>query len=260
VSTPADAAPGDDRVALVTGASSGIGAATAVALGRLGWSVAIGARRIDRLQEVGERVAEAGGRPFVHALDVSEPRSIEDFFDASEKALGPAGVVVSNAGVGIPRLLHEADVEDLETELRVNLLAPMLVARRAIPAMRELGRGDLVFISSLNAVAPRTYQAGYTAAKAGVEGLAKVLQMELEGTGIRSTIVRPGPTGSEFGKNFGGELAKRILESWRHWGIMRELVWLPPESVAEAVVRAVTAPAGTHLDVVQVMPEGRGKP
>ena len=244
-----------ERVALVTGASSGIGAATAVALGRLGWPVAIGARRIERLEQVACLVEEAGGRAFVHPLDVSAPASIEGFFDAAEKELGVLDVVVSNAGVGHPALLHEASVEDLQNEIATNLLGPILVARRAIPAMLKRGRGDLVFISSLNTVLPRTYQSGYTASKMGVEGLARSLQMELEGTGVRATIVRPGPTGTEFGGSWGGRMARKLLASWRYWGVMRELHWMPAESVANAVVVVVTTPRGTHLDLVEVVPE-----
>ncbi len=245
----------ESRTAVVTGASSGIGEATARALGALGWPVAIGARRVDRLKEIAGAIETAGGSAFHHPLDVSVPQSIDDFFDAVEKELGSPDVVVNNAGVGIPRLLHEARVEELQTEIAVNLLGPMWVSRRAIPALVEKGRGDLVFISSHNAVVPRTFQAGYTASKAGVEALARVLQMELEGTGVRSTIVRPGPTGSEFGASYGPELTQRILASWKHWGIVRQLHWMPAESVARAVVSVVTAPPGMHLDLVQVMPE-----
>ncbi len=245
----------EPRVAIVTGASSGIGAATALALGRLGWQVALGARRLERLHEVARQVEEAGGRAFDHALDVTQPESIDRFFAAAEDMLGVPDAVVSNAGVGFPHLLHEAPVEALETELATNLLGPMLVARRAIPGMRARGGGDLVFVSSLNAVVPRTFQAAYTASKMGVEGLARVLQLELEGTGVRSTIVRPGPTGTEFGRGWSPDAARRVLASWRRGGLQRDLTWLPAESVAAAVVAVVTAPPGTHFDLLQVVPE-----
>ena len=244
-----------ERVALVTGASSGIGAATAVALGRLGWPVAIGARRVERLEQVARLVEEAGSRAFVHPLDVTAPASIDDFFVAAEKELGTIDVVVNNAGIGHPALLHEASVEDLRSELETNLLGPMLVARRAIPALLTLGRGDLVFISSLNTVLPRTYQSGYTASKMGLEGVVRTLQMELEGTGVRATTVRPGPTGTAFGDSWLGLLANKLLASWRYWGVMRQIAWMPAESVANAVVAVVTAPRGTHLDLVEVVPE-----
>ncbi|MCZ6783480.1 MAG: SDR family oxidoreductase [Proteobacteria bacterium] len=243
------------RVALVTGASSGFGAAIARALGALGWSVALGARRLDKLQEVALDVEKAGGVPFVGALDVRELESIDGFFAAAEEALGPLDTVVSNAGVGAPNRLHETSPEDLREELDTNLMGALLVARRAIPSMLARRRGDLVFVSSLNAVQPRPFQAGYTASKAGVEGLARSLQMELEGTGVRATIVRPGASRTEMGRDWSAEVVGPMLASWKHWGVLRHHRYLVPESIAAAVVSAVTAPPGTHLDLIQVNPE-----
>lgn len=250
------AAADGPRTAIVTGASSGIGAAIARGLGALGWTVAIGARRTDLLAAVGRAVEADGGRAFAHALDVTRADAIEAFFAAVEEALGPADVVVSNAGIGVPGMLHELAVADLEREIATNLLGPMLVARRALPSMLARGRGDLVFISSMNVVAPRPFQGGYTASKAGVEGIAHTLRMELEGTGVRATIVRPGPTRSEFGVTWGTDILVRILDSWKRWGLLRHPEILDAEAVARAVVSAVTAPPGANVDVIQVNPEG----
>ena len=246
----------DSTTVLVTGASSGIGAAVAQAFGALGWAVAMGARRGDRLQEVAQTVSAAGGRPFAHYLDVTKTDSIDAFFAATEAALGPVDVVVSNAGVGIPGVLHELSVADIETELATNLLGPMLVARRALPSMLARRSGTLIFISSMNAVQPRPLQIGYTAAKAGVEGVAHTLRLDLEGTGVRSLIVRPGPTRSEFGFGWAPEMLVRVIESWQRWGLMRHNDMLDPEHIAAAVVSAATAPAAAHLDVIQLNPTG----
>ena len=246
--------------AIVTGASSGIGAATAVELGRAGCAVALGARRLDRLEEVAKRVEEAGGRACFHPLDVSRADSIEAFYRAAEADLGAIDAVVSNAGMNRPSLLENAAVEDLQYEIAVNLTGPMLLARLAVPAMRARGRGDLVFVSSQNAVQPRTYQAAYTAAKAGLEGLAGVLAMELEGTGVRSIIARVGPTGSEFGKDFDPALTRELLESWKYWGIQRHLHWLSAESVARAIVRTMQIPVDeSYPTLIEIMPGGRNK-
>ena len=200
----------DPRTALVTGASSGLGAAIATALGALGWSVAIGARRLDRLAEVGRDVEKAGGKPFVHTLDVTEIASIRAFLRAAEQALGPVDVVVSNAGIALPGRFHELDDADLRAEIDTNLLGPMLLVRRDLLPMLERARGDLVFISSLNAVVPRPLQVGYTATKAGLEGMVRALQMELEGTGVRATIVRPGPVNTEMGRDWD----PGVLKTW----------------------------------------------
>ena len=245
------------RIALVTGASSGIGAAIAVALADCGYKVAIGARRSGPLEEVARQIEARGMEAFAQVLDVADGDSILAFYEAAEKALGPVDLVVSNAGTCRPGLLHETEDGDLELEVATNLLGPMLLARHAVRRMlADERRGDIVFISSENAVVPRTFQSGYTATKMGVEGLARVLRMELEGTGIRSTIVRPGPTNSEFGRDWDVGLLHRLLASWKYWGVQRHLKWMPAESVAAAVVAVVSAPAGTHMDLVQVMPEG----
>ena len=102
------------RTALVTGASSGIGAALARTFAGLGWSVAVGARRSDRLQETAAAIEAAGGKPFAARLDVTEPESIDSFFRDAEKALGAIDVVVSNAGIGTPGLAHELSVGGFE--------------------------------------------------------------------------------------------------------------------------------------------------
>ncbi len=244
------------RTALVTGASSGIGAAVARAFGDLGWSVAIGARRMDRLMDVAHAVASAGGRPFAQHLDVTKADSVDAFFAAAEAEVGAVDVLVNNAGMSIPGLLHELSVADLEAELATNLLGPLLVTRRELPSMLARKQGALVFVSSMNVVEPRPLQVGYTAGKMGVEGLARTLRKDLEGTGVRAVIVRPGPTRSEFGLAWKSSILMRVIESWQHWGFLRHNEMLDPAHVAAAVVQAATAPAGASMDVIQVTPEG----
>ena len=245
------------RVALVTGASSGIGEATARALGMLGYPVALAARRTDKLAAVAKAIEAAGGRAFAVSLDLSDLASIDACFDAVERALGPVDVLVNNAGICVPGLLHEVEPEALRSEIAVNLVGPALLTRRAIQSLLARGApGDLVFISSENAVKPRPYQPGYTASQWGVEGLARTLRVELDGTGIRSTIVRPGPTfPTDFANGWDPALVRRLLETWQKLGIQRHLRWMPADAVAQAVVAVVTAPRGTHFDVVALSPE-----
>jgi NAD(P)-dependent dehydrogenase (short-subunit alcohol dehydrogenase family) len=245
------------RVALVTGASSGIGAATATALAARGHAVAVAARRTDKLDAVAKSIEAAGGRASVHALDLAEPASIDACFAAVERALGPVDVLVNNAGVCVPGLLHEVEPEAIATEITVNLIGPALLSRRAIQSLLARGaRGDLVFVSSENAVKPRPFQPGYTASKWGLEGLARTLRAELDGTGIRSTIVRPGPTfPTDFANGWDPAIVKRLLETWKELGIQRHLRWMPASSVADAIAAVVDAPPGTNFDVVSLGPE-----
>ena len=104
---PSSGAAGDGRVAVVTGAGAGIGRAIAQALGALGWPVGLGARRVDQLDETAKLIVDSGGTAYAHALDVCEPASIDAFFTATAAELGPASVLVNNAGTAAPGALHE---------------------------------------------------------------------------------------------------------------------------------------------------------
>jgi NADP-dependent 3-hydroxy acid dehydrogenase YdfG len=244
------------RTAVVTGASSGIGACIARALGELGWRVALGARRTERLEQVAEEVERAGGEPFAHPLDVADPSSVTRFFDACESAQGVADVVVSNAGLSYPGRLQEVPVEKLRHEVAVNLVGPMLVCHRALPPLLERGRGgDLVFISSDTARIPKPQMAVYSGTKAGLEIFVRGLGLELEGSGIRCTIVRPGPAFSEYAADWGEERIAELLAYWQYYGIQHHPGTMPPEAVARAVVLAVTTPPGVILDTIEVQPE-----
>jgi NADP-dependent 3-hydroxy acid dehydrogenase YdfG len=248
--------PDSKRTVIVTGASSGLGVAIAVAFGELGWHVAVGARRVERLEDTAELVERAGGTCLPHLLDVSNVDSVDAFYTAVEGKFGAATAVVNNAGSSRPGLLQDISPDALEHEVMVNLLGPMYMVRRALPAMIERGEGgDVVFITSDAAVHPRPQQAPYTATKAGMEGLARALSMELEGTGIRSTIVRPGPAISEYAAGWDGEQIIELLEYWKQFGLQRHGGVMPAEAVARAVVVAVTTPSGVHFDTIEVQPE-----
>lgn len=246
----------DVRTAIVTGASAGIGVCIATELGRLGWKVAIGARRVERLDQTAANVRAAGGQPFAHALDVSDASSIQAFFAAAEAALGPIEVVVNNAGTSTPGWLVDVPVDAIEREVATNLTGPILMSRLAIASLqRRHARGHLVFITSDASRNPRPRMATYTATKAGLEALAHSLAMELEGTGIRTTTIRVGPTSSEFGFGWPMESLEDLISYWPRFGLQRHAGILEPESIARAVVTAVTAPPGVLLDTIEVQPE-----
>jgi NADP-dependent 3-hydroxy acid dehydrogenase YdfG len=250
----------EQRSAIVTGASSGIGAATAVEFGRRGWSVAIGARRTDRLAEVAKQVEAAGGKAFAHALDVTDVASIDAFVRAAEAALPPCDLLVNNAGGSRSARIHEATPAELENEIRINLLGPIWMTNRILPGMRERLAGDVVFVGSDSAANPRTFQGAYGAAKSGLETFAKVVELETEGMGIRSILVRVGPTGSEFGNQMPKDRIKEILESWQYLGVYRRHHWMPAESVAKAIARTVAVPLEESITtIIDVMPGGRAK-
>jgi NADP-dependent 3-hydroxy acid dehydrogenase YdfG len=245
----------EPRVAIVTGASSGIGRAIAVGLGELGWRVALGARREPALEETAKLVIEAGGEAFPRPLDVTDARSVDAFVDAVEDVLGPVEALVNNAGIAIPGPFWDLTADELAREVSTNLLGPMLCTRRVLRAMVPRGRGDVVFVSSDTARAPRPRLLGYSATKAAVEVMARTLTMELEGTGVRVTTVRVGPTLTDFASGWTPEQVAELMTYWPRFGFHRHFHTLQPADVARAVVYALTSPTGVHIDVVEVQPE-----
>ena len=248
------------RSAIVTGASSGIGAATAIEFGRRGWSVALGARRVDRIEDVAQQVEAAGGKALAHALDVTDVGSIDAFCSAAEAALGPCDLLVNNAGQNQSARIHEATPEQLYSDVQINLMGPIWMTNRILPGMRERRAGDVVFVGSDSAVHPRTYQGAYGASKAALETFSTVLGLETEGMGIRSTLIRVGPTGSEFGNHMPKDRIKEILEDWQRIGVYRSHHWMPAESVAKAIARTVAVPLEeSSTTILDVFPGGRAK-
>lgn len=245
----------DRRPAVVTGASSGIGAATALTLAAAGHPVALGARRVDRCEEMAARIRADGGEAVAHPLDVTDTGSVRAFAKAVTADLGDVEVVVSNAGTVAPGAIHEVDPERFAREVDLNLVGAQRLVRAFVPGMVERHRGDIVFVSSDVAVRPRPFMSAYAAAKWGLEGLAHAMQMELEGTGVRASIVRPGPTWSEMGTDWADDQAAHVLEQWVRFGLARHPHFLKPAAVAEAIAAVVSAPRGVHLNLVEVSPE-----
>ena len=253
VSTNAGSAP---RVAAVSGGSSGIGRAVAEAFAALGWKVAVGARGADRVRQTAEAVQARGGAALGAVLDVTDPDSIEAFFGVAEAELGPVDVVVNCAAHARPGALHELSPEEIRDEIESGLVGSLLFARDGIRRMRERGiAGDLVFLSSTSARVPWPLHTPYAASKAGVEQAARCLALELEGTGIRSTVIRVGNTvGTSFAEDWQPEELEALAE-WQRLGLLRHGGLLNPEQVAQSVVWAVGMPRGVQVDHVSVHPE-----
>jgi NADP-dependent 3-hydroxy acid dehydrogenase YdfG len=243
------------RPAVVTGASSGIGAATALALAAAGHPVALGARRTDRCDEIATQIRDSGGEAVVHALDLRDPISVKAFAAAVLADLGDVEVVVSNAGAVSPGVIHEVDSDRFDDEIDLNLVGAHRLVRAFVPPMVERRRGDFVFVSSDVAVRARPFMSSYAAGKWGLEGLATAMQMELEGTGVRASIVRPGPTWSEMGADWDDAAAGEVIEQWVRFGLARHSHFLKPTAVADAITTVVSAPRGVHLNLIEVSPE-----
>ncbi|MEU5989631.1 SDR family oxidoreductase [Spirillospora sp. NPDC047418] len=243
------------RPAVVTGASSGIGAATATALAMAGHPVALGARRAEKCEELAATIRAGGGEAFAHPLDVADSDSVKAFAVAAGDALGPIEVVVSSAGDLSAKRLHELDPDDFLAQLQVHLVGAHRLVSHFVPRMVARTRGDIVFISSDTVPIPRSWTGAYVAAKNGVEGMARTMQMELEGTGVRASIVRPGPTATGMGMTWDADTTGAVLADWAKWGHARHPYFLRPSDVAAAVAAIVATPRGAHLRLVEVQPE-----
>lgn len=243
------------RPALISGASSGIGAATAQALAALGHPVALGARRADECERVAQKIRDAGGEAHAGFLDVTDDAAVDAFATAAERALGPAEILVSGAGSLRVGRVHETDPAVFAAQLDVHLAGAQRLVARVVPGMTQRRRGDVVLIGSDVAGAPRPRSGAYTAAKAGLEALGRQMQMELEGTGVRATVVRPGQTLTGMGMDLAPGEVGPLLEDWQRWGLTRHPYFLRASDIADAVVACVSTPRGAHVTLIEVQPE-----
>jgi NADP-dependent 3-hydroxy acid dehydrogenase YdfG len=169
--------------------------------------------------------------------------------------VGEIDILVSCAGQNLPDTTVDASPGTFATLLAVNVIGAHEMVGLLTPGMRERHHGDVVFVTSETVRSPRPLNKAYVASKWGLEGYARTLQMELEGTGVRASIVQPGQTVSEMGSDWEGEATTEILEQWMHWGLARHSHFLDASAVADAVVAVVEAPVGTHLTMIEVQPE-----
>jgi NADP-dependent 3-hydroxy acid dehydrogenase YdfG len=246
-----------DRVVAISGAGTGIGQATAVRFGAVGCRVAVGGRRVERLAETRSLVEQAGGVCFLHELDVTNADSVETFFTATEAELGTVTAVINNAATARYGPLDDFSPAEIELEVATKLVGSLYMARRGIQAMRATGQGgDILFVTSLAGVQPWPFHLPYAAANAGVEQAARTLRLELEGTGIRVTILRCGETA---GTDFSTRERERgrmdaFSDYWFRRGLLRHTGLMTPDMVADAIVTAVTLPPTHQFETLAVIP------
>ena len=184
--------------ALVTGASSGIGAALAVALARAGATVGICARRADRLADVLEACRAHAPDSRMWVCDVGNLDAIPAFARTVEVDLGGLDLLVNNAGIPKRRRIPELSEADLEEVMRVNFFAPVALVRALLPAMLARGRGRIVNLSSMGAHSASARVGAYAASKGALELYTEALHLDLLGTGVDAQLFVPGTTRTEF--------------------------------------------------------------
>lgn len=246
------------RVAVVTGASSGVGRATTLLLARQGWNLVLGARREDALAEVATQARAAGAGVHFARLDLADERSITSFHEESRRAFGRVDALVSNAGATTPGLLVDMDPERMRDTFQVNALGPLLHWRLLIGDwMRAQVPGHIVLVSSEQVARECPYLLPYGASKIAMEYVARGLRRELHDTQIRTSVVRIGSVDTEFRRHFDPGVARRMVEAWVATGIPKPSGnRMTPESVAVIVAVTLSAPEDLTVELLDARPTG----
>ncbi len=191
------------RVALVTGASSGLGRQFAHTLAKAGAAVALGARRVDRLDQVAREIAAVGGRAIPVALDVTDPVSIQAALEKAAAELGPVAILINNAGIAATRALLEQSDAEWASVLETNLTGAMRVARATAQHIGLHGRGGVIVnIASIAGLRAAAQVAAYSASKAALISLTQSMALEFARFGIRVNALAPGYVETDLNRHF----------------------------------------------------------
>jgi NADP-dependent 3-hydroxy acid dehydrogenase YdfG len=233
--------PGSGRTAVVTGASSGIGAATATRLAAEGFDVVVAARRVDRLEELASSI---GARAV--ALDITDADSVAAF----AASLDRVDVLVNNAGGAFDaNRVADADLDSWARTYEVNVLGTVRLTKALLPALRASGAGDVLFVSSTAALSSYEGGASYTSAKHGVHTLAETMRLELNGEPIRVLEIAPGMVRTEeFSLN---RLGSQESADAVYRGVREPLT---ADDVADCIAWAITRPHHVNIDLLVVRP------
>jgi NADP-dependent 3-hydroxy acid dehydrogenase YdfG len=235
----------EGKVVLVTGASSGIGRATALALSEGGARVAVGARRADRLKDLAQ---DAPGEILVVELDVTDEQSVQEAVVATVERFGALDAVVNNAGIMLSGAILGADTTEWTRMIETNLLGSMYTVHAALPHLLE-SKGAVVQISSTSGRISSAASGVYAATKFGITAFAEALRQEVTRQGVRVVVVEPGFVSTELTSHITDPniqaAAKDMAESMRT---------LQPEDIAAAVVYALTQPAHVAVNEILIRP------
>jgi NADP-dependent 3-hydroxy acid dehydrogenase YdfG len=234
-----------DKVILITGASSGIGAATARLLASKGARVVLGARRTDRLEQLVQEIRDAGGEAQFRALDVTSLNDVQAFTRFALETYGRIDVVINNAGVMPLSQLEELKVDEWNRMIDVNLRGVLHGIAAALPVMKKQGHGHFVNVSSTAGHTVSPTAAVYSATKCAVIAISEALRQEHDN--IRVTIISPGVTESELADSITDEGAREAMKEFRR-------VAIPPDAIARAIGFAIAQPEGVDVNEIIVRP------
>jgi NADP-dependent 3-hydroxy acid dehydrogenase YdfG len=244
----------EGTVALVTGASSGIGAATAKALAAEGSSVAVAARRRDRLEQLAGEIGDAGGTALVLESDITEQEQAIAAVERTVEGLGRLDIVVNNAGQMLLGPLEGAPTEEWDRMIDLNLKGLMYTTHAAIPHLLAAAAGDgrgCADVVNISSVAGRVARAGsgvYNLTKFGVGAFSESLRQEFAGRRVRSIIIEPGAVATELTDHIREEIREKTRERFT------DVEMLEADDIAAAIAFAVTRPAHVSLNEILIRP------
>ncbi|BAY91114.1 MULTISPECIES: SDR family NAD(P)-dependent oxidoreductase [unclassified Tolypothrix] len=239
----------DGKVAIVTGASSGIGAATALALAAEGAAVILAARRGDRLNALAEKIATTGGKALPIITDVTDEAQVQNLVHKTKTEFGRIDILVNNAGIAVIGAIDGGNTSEWKEMINLNVLGLLYVTHAVLPILKAQGAGHIVNISS---VAGRTARVGvgvYNATKWGVNGFSESLRQEVCKQNIRITVIEPGLVNTEINDHITDPVFKQQSEARR-----RSVTPLESEDIAAAIVYAVTQPSRVNVNEILIRP------
>jgi NADP-dependent 3-hydroxy acid dehydrogenase YdfG len=241
------------RVAAITGASSGIGEATAETLARAGAAVSLAARRTDRIAALAERINGEGGRALAIETDVADEEQANTFVSRTKEELGRLDILVNNAGVMLLGPVVGAPTEEWRRMIDVNLLGVLYCTHAALPIMGEQGSGHIVNISSVAGRFANLGSAVYNMTKFGVNAFSEALRQEVVRANVKVTVVEPGYVATELQGHNTHPMVLQAMEK------MRQDIKDPleAEDIAEAILYAIGGPERVAVNEVLVRPSGQ---
>ena len=239
------------QVVAITGASSGIGEATALACARAGAAVALAARRAERIEELAQQIIKQGGRAIAVPTDVGEERQAQAFVERAHSELGRLDVLVNNAGVMLLGPIEDAPTDEWRQMIHVNVFGVLYCTHAALPLMHAQGSGHILNISSVAGRVARAGSGVYNLTKFGVGAFSESLRQECVPLGVRVTLIEPGAVDTELADHNRPEIREQIAQ--RFGGIER----LSAEDIAGAILYAIGQPRHVSVNEVLVRPSGQ---
>jgi NADP-dependent 3-hydroxy acid dehydrogenase YdfG len=239
----------EGKVAIITGASSGIGEATAIALAAEGAKVVIAARRVERLEAVAKQIIDHGGQALSIVSDITDEAQAKNVIQKAYAEFGHIDILVNNAGISFPGRIENADPSNWRKMIDINVLALMYTTHIALPIFKAQKSGHIVNISSVAGRIARAGMAGYNVTKWGVNAFSEALRQEVYQDNIRVTIIEPGLVETEIDQHITDIVAKQEIEARR-----KAITPLQSEDIAAAIVYAVSQPQHVNVNEILIRP------